>query len=45
MFQIDPDNIAFIESMTYQEKQDLINQLIYEHRENAYYDNETEKKT
>jgi len=32
VFQINPENIKYIESMSYQEKQDLINELIILHK-------------
>ena len=44
VFQIFPENIDYIESLTYQEKQDFINGLIseYRDRENKYYQDEAD---
>jgi phospholipid N-methyltransferase len=43
VFQIYPENIKFIESFSYQEKHDFINQLISEYRESKIFALEQEK--
>lgn len=34
VFQIDAENIDFVESLSYQEKQEVINQLLYDYQNN-----------
>ena len=44
VFQIYPENVDYVESMSYQEKQDFVNGLIQEYRdkENVYYQDEAD---
>ncbi|MFH0703032.1 MAG: hypothetical protein V2B14_05790 [bacterium] len=41
VFKIYPENIKYIESLSYQEKQDFINILIKNHRENKHLNYES----
>lgn len=42
VFLIEPENIQFIESLSYQDKQDVINELISNYQNNRSYSEKTE---
>lgn len=45
VFQINAENVDFIETLAYQDKQDLINDLILRYRNNEQYNNKFEEES
>ena len=45
VFQIYPENIDYVDSLSYEEKHDLINQLLTNYREGFYTEDNSETKT
>ena len=45
VFVIKPENVKFIESLSYQDKQDIVNQLISKYRNNEQHNSQSNEET